>query len=115
MRKGLSLDCRKDIYEKVIVPRLAYGRQVWIGEATETDLKQINKVQGAWAKIALKLPKNTDHMLASSLLGKCPLDLELKFRQATKELTETGMTKVRGYKDFWCRRVDKMGEVKKRD
>ena len=37
-------------------------------------------------------------------LGRNPLDLELKYRQAAKEVIDTGSTKLTGFEDFVCRR-----------
>ena len=54
--------------------------------------------------MVLRVPRNTDYQLAAFLLGKNPLDLELKYRQAAKEVIDTGSTKLTGFEDFVCRR-----------
>ena len=61
--------------------------------------------------MVLRVPRNTDYQLAASLLGKNTPDLELKYRQAAKEVIDTGSTELTGFKDCLQKKEKSMADL----
>ena len=72
----LPLDVRLDLFEKMIVPILLYGCEVWCPTMTELA----SKLQLRFFKIIFKLRKSTTSNMIYGELGKFPIEITAKSR-----------------------------------
>ena len=72
----LPLDIQIELFDRLIVPILLYGCEVWCPMMTNLA----SKLQLRFYKIILKLSKSTPSCMAYGELGQFPLEVQAKFR-----------------------------------
>lgn len=75
-RFNLSIDCQLDLFDKIVVPILFYGSEVWgFG-----NLGVIEKVHLRFCKLISSLKQTTPNFIVYGELGRYPLSIIIKTR-----------------------------------
>lgn len=73
---NLSIDCQLDLFDKIVVPILLYGSEVWgFG-----NLDVIEKVHLSFCKMILGLKQTTPKFIVYGELGRYPPSINIKLR-----------------------------------
>ena len=80
LKKGrthnLSIQCQLDLFDKIVVPILLYGCEVW-GIGKNDDIERVHL---KFCKLLLRLKTSTPNFMVYGELGRYPLDICIKSR-----------------------------------
>lgn len=73
---NLSIDCQMDMFDKMVLPIMLYGSEIWGFE----KLDILEKVHLKFCKLILKVKKSTPSFIVYGELGRYPLYVYVKSR-----------------------------------
>lgn len=73
---NLSVDCQLDMFDKMVLPILLYGYEIWGYE----KLDILERVHLRFCKLILKVKKSTPNFIVYGELGRHPLHVHIKTR-----------------------------------
>ena len=75
-QNNLSVECQLDLFDKIVLPILLYGSEIWGFE----NLDLLERVHVQFCKIILCLKQSTPNMIVYAELGRYPIVLNAKLR-----------------------------------
>jgi hypothetical protein len=80
LKKGkvhnLSVSCQLDLFDKIIIPMLTYGSEIWGYE----NIDILEKVRVKFCKLLLNLKTSTPNFMLYGELGRYPLNITVKLK-----------------------------------
>ena len=71
---NLSVSCHLDLFDKIIIPMLTYGSEIWGYE----NIDILEKVHVQFCKLLLNLKTSTPNFMLYGELGRYPLNITVK-------------------------------------
>ena len=76
---NLSVNCHLDLFDKIIIPMLTYGSEIWGYE----NIDILEKVHVKFCKLLLNLKTSTPNFMLYGELGRYPLNITVLIRHFT--------------------------------
>ena len=73
---NLSVSCQLDLFDKIIIPMLTYGSEIWGYE----NIDILEKVHIKLCKLLLNLKTSTPNFMLYGELGRYPLNITVKLK-----------------------------------
>ena len=73
---NLSVSCQLDLFDKIIIPMLTYGSEIWGYE----NIDILEKVHVKFCKLLLNLKTSTPNFMLYGELGRYPLNITVKLK-----------------------------------
>lgn len=73
---NLSIDCQMDMFDKIVMPILLYGSEVWGFE----NLDMLERIHLKFCKLVLHLKQTTPSCIVYAELGRHPIIIDAKLR-----------------------------------
>ena len=73
---NLSVSCQLDLFDKVIIPMLTYGSEIWGYE----NIDILEKLHAQFCKMLLNLKTSTPNFMLYGELGRYPLNVTVKLK-----------------------------------
>jgi hypothetical protein len=73
---NLSVSCQLDLFDKIIIPMLTYGSEIWGYE----NIDILEKVRVKFCKLLLNLKTSTPNFMLYGELGRYPLNITVKLK-----------------------------------
>ena len=74
---NLSVSCQLDLFDKVIIPMLTYGSEIWGYE----NIDILEKLHVKFCKLLLNLKTSTPNFMLYGELGRYPLNITVKLKK----------------------------------
>jgi hypothetical protein len=73
---NLSVSCQLDLFDKISIPMLTYGSEIWGYE----NIDILEKVRVKFCKLLLNLKTSTPNFMLYGELGRYPLNITVKLK-----------------------------------
>lgn len=110
-KHNLAIDCKLDMFDKIVQPIFLYGCEVWGFQKT----KLIEKLHLKFCKHILNLSSSTPNYMVYGELGRYPLVINIKVRMISfwgklinsqnSKLSSKLFHVLKNYKNPWCESV----------
>ena len=74
---NLSVSCQLDLFDKIIIPMLTYGSEIWGYE----NIDILEKLHVKFCKLLLNLKTSTPNFMLYGELGRYPLNITVKLKK----------------------------------